>query len=76
MKKLINVKLIDEFFTGHEELKKELIEFFNGDIEKFVLWFKLPNPHLGNVSPVTMIMTDKEKRLREFIKNSLGKNKE
>ena len=39
-------------------------EFFDGDIHKVALWFELPNPHLGNVSPRTMIRGDRYKRRR------------
>src|SRR5262245_56310405 len=29
-------------------------EYFGGDVHKVGLWFELPNPHLGNISPRTM----------------------
>lgn len=45
-------------------------EFFDGDIHKVALWFELPNPHLGNVSPRTMIRGDRYKRLLNFVLES------
>lgn len=45
-------------------------EFFDGDIHKVALWFELPNPHLGNVSPRTMICGDRYKRLLNFVLES------
>ena len=38
-------------------------EFFDGDAHKVGLWFELPSPDLGNVSPLTMIRGDRFKRL-------------
>ncbi|WP_161966124.1 hypothetical protein [Steroidobacter cummioxidans] len=45
-------------------------ELFGGDIHKVALWFELPNPHLGNVSPKTMIRGDRYKRLLNFVLES------
>lgn len=42
-------------------------EFFEGDAHKVALWFELPNPHLGNVSPRTMIRGARYKRLLNFV---------
>jgi hypothetical protein len=42
-------------------------EFFDGDAHKVGLWFELPNPQLGNVSPRTMIRGDRYKRLSNFV---------
>jgi hypothetical protein len=42
-------------------------EFFNGDAVKVGLWFELGNPMLGNVSPRTMIRSDRYKRLLSFV---------
>jgi hypothetical protein len=45
-------------------------EFFDGDINKVALWFELPNPHLGNVAPRTMIRGDRYKHLLNFVLES------
>lgn len=42
-------------------------EYFEGDVHKVGLWFELPNPHLGNVSPRTMIRGNRYKRLLNFV---------
>jgi hypothetical protein len=42
-------------------------EYFEGDVQKVGLWFELPNPHLGNVSPRTMIRGNRYKRLLNFV---------
>jgi hypothetical protein len=42
-------------------------EYFNGDAQKVGLWFELPNPMLGNVSPRTLIRGNRYKRLLNFV---------
>lgn len=42
-------------------------EYFGGDIERTALWFKLPNPMLGDLSPRDMIRYGRYKRLMKFI---------
>ena len=42
-------------------------EYFGGDIEKTALWFKMPNPMLGDLSPRDMIRYGRYKRLMKFI---------
>jgi hypothetical protein len=42
-------------------------EFFNGNPEKVGLWFELPNPMLGNISPRNMIRAGRYKRLLNFV---------
>jgi hypothetical protein len=42
-------------------------EYFDGDANKVGLWFELPNPMLGHVSPVTMIRGNRCKRLLGFV---------
>lgn len=42
-------------------------EFFEGDAHKVGLWFELPNPQLGNISPRTMIRGNRYKRLLNFV---------
>lgn len=50
-------------------------QFFAGDVEKAALWFKLPNPLLGNVSPRDMIRFGRYETLRDFIHTSLAENR-
>jgi hypothetical protein len=42
-------------------------EYFEGDASKVGLWFELPNPMLGNVSPATMIRGKRCRRLLSFV---------
>jgi hypothetical protein len=44
-----------------------IAEFFAGDAEKVGLWFELPNPVLGNISPRQMIRIGRYKRLLNFV---------
>ena len=50
-------------------------QFFAGDLEKTALWFTLPNPLLGNVSPRDMIRYGRYETLRDFIHTSLSENR-
>lgn len=50
-------------------------QFFQGDVEKTELWFRLPNPLLGNVSPRDMIRLGRYEYLRDFIYTSLSENR-
>jgi hypothetical protein len=45
-------------------------DFFNGNTEKTVLWFKTRNPLLGDISPRDMIRLGRFERLRKFIINA------
>lgn len=42
-------------------------EYFNGDESKVSLWFELPNPMLGHVSPAAMIRGNRCRRLLNFV---------
>lgn len=42
-------------------------EFFDGDAAKTALWFRTPNPMLGDVSPRDMIRYGRYKRLQKFV---------
>lgn len=44
------------------------------DAAKAVLWFKVPNPLLGNITPRDMIRFGRYKKLLKFIQNSLDEN--
>jgi len=50
-------------------------EHFRGDGHKTALWFSIPNPILGNVSPRDMIRFGRYKKLLKFIMNSISENK-
>lgn len=48
-------------------------EFFK-DQQKTVLWFKTPNPLLGDITPRDMIRIGRFKKLRQFIQRALSEN--
>lgn len=50
-------------------------KYFNGDTEKTWLWFRTPNPMLGQESPLNMIKVGREKKVMNFIDNALDENK-
>jgi hypothetical protein len=49
--------------------------YFNGDPRKTALWFKMPNPLLGEISPRDMIRIGRYKKLISFVLNSLNENR-
>lgn len=49
-------------------------QFFDGDAAKTALWFKTPNPMLGNISPRDMIRYGRYDRLRRFVVEALDEN--
>lgn len=57
-----------------EELICLVSDFFKGDKKKTRLWFKLPNPSLGNISPHEMILSGRSDRLLKFVRNQLSEN--
>ncbi len=65
------------------ELRERLIEWatainlvagFFEDTEKTVLWFSMPNPLLGGMSPRDMIRVGRFKKLLSFIQTALDEN--
>lgn len=66
-----------------QELKERVIEWavalnlvagFFKDQEKTVLWFFMPNPLLGEMSPRDMIRVGRFKKLIKFIQTALDEN--
>jgi hypothetical protein len=47
-------------------------EFFAGDATKCALWFRTPNPLLGEISPREMIRLGETKKLRGFIMDAIA----
>ena len=61
--------------TEWASLLNLVAQHFNGDVEKTALWFKLPNPLLGNLSPRLMIRAGHYNKLLKFITNAVSENK-
>jgi len=57
-----------------DEIEALLTKFFNGDNAKVWLWLTLPNPLLGNVRPLTMVLLGRSEKLLKHIKNCLEGN--
>lgn len=51
-----------------------LVAQFFKDEQKTVLWFKTPNPLLGDIAPRDMIRIGRFKKLRQFILQALSEN--
>ena len=49
-------------------------EFFEGDATKTALWFRTPNPMLGDLSPRDMIRYGRYKRLQKFVLQAREEN--
>ena len=49
-------------------------EYFKGDAKKTILWFKIKNPALGNISPRDMIRFGRYEKLLKYIQNALAGN--
>lgn len=63
--------------AGDDELAvlcEQVVGYFDGDVAKTALWFRLPNPLLGDVSPCDMIRYGRYARLREFVVEALADN--
>lgn len=52
-----------------------LVASFFKTTEKTIMWFKIPNPLLGNISPRDMIRLGRSKKLMKFIQTALNENK-
>lgn len=51
-----------------------LVAQFFRDEQKTILWFKTPNPLLGDIAPRDMIKIGRFKKLRQFILQALSDN--
>jgi len=51
-----------------------LVAQFFKDPQKTVLWFKTPNPLLGDITPRDMIRIGRFKKLQKFILNAISDN--
>jgi predicted nucleotidyltransferase len=49
-------------------------QYFGGNAQKTALWFKTPNPQLGEISPRDMVRSGRCERLRRFITEALYLN--
>ena len=57
-----------------EQLCEQVVEFFEGDVAKAALWFRLPNLLLGDISPRDMIRYGRYAKLQAFVVEALAEN--
>jgi hypothetical protein len=53
----------------------EVKVYFKNDANLTRLWFKTPNPMLGNISPNDMVKIGNVKKLGQWIRTSIAENK-
>lgn len=68
-------KEVSERITEWANLLNLVAQHFKGDVSKTILWFTLPNPLLGNITPRDMIRLGRYKKLLKFIMNALSENR-
>lgn len=74
-----SVRYDERMPTGLKDFFMELISVLSvvssqleQDKEKTLLWFNMPNPMLGGVSPLQLILIGKHKKLMKFIQRSMS----
>jgi hypothetical protein len=45
-------------------------DYFSGDVAKTALWFKVPNPLLGNLSPRDQIRLGRYRKVLKFVQSA------
>ena len=65
-------KEVEERLLEWAMLLELVAKFFDGDITKTVLWFKLPNPLLGEIRPRDMIRFGRARKLARIVDNALA----
>ena len=49
-------------------------EYFEGNVERTALWFRMPNPMLGGLAPRDMIRRGRYNKLLNFVLEARGEN--
>ncbi len=57
------------------QCKRLVLDFFDSDLERAILWFATPNPLLGDVSPNYMMIVGRADKLLSFIEDQLELNR-
>ncbi len=76
--RLIISRVPDEVMERIREWAQALnlvAQFFEGDHEKTVQWFLMPNPLLGGITPRDMIRIGRFHRLAQFIRVALAESR-
>lgn len=59
---------------GLKKTFKRMLDYFENDYSKTIVWFSLPNPAIGGISPSDMIAIGREDKLCKFINGTLDGN--
>jgi hypothetical protein len=51
---------------------EEVGRFFEGDVRKTALWFRIPNPLLGNIEPRLMIQYGRAQKLLQIVRSEIA----
>ncbi len=65
---------LSEILLQWAVLFNKVAEFFKGDVYKTNLWFNVPNPLLGNITPKDMIRLGRYKKLYSFVSQAIEDN--
>jgi hypothetical protein len=57
-----------------KEIFEKVLNYFEGDYYKTLLWFYSENILLGGVSPTWMVTTNRIKKLKSFVDSQLEGN--
>jgi hypothetical protein len=60
---------------GLKKSFKRVLEYFNGDYEKTLIWFATKNAGLGDTAPLVMISVGRTEKLCQFINAQLDGNR-
>lgn len=58
----------------YEEIMGHVTKYFKGDRNKAVLWFRLPNPHFGDLAPITLVRMGRIEKVAHFVRNAVEAN--
>jgi hypothetical protein len=64
----------DEDKATNQEIMGLVMQYFDGNAERAMLWFQSPNPSLGDLSPHTLISMGRINKLAEFVRNAMAAN--
>lgn len=67
---------LEERLTEWAVLLNLVAQFFQGDSNKTILWFNVPNPLLGDIKPKDMIRFGRSRKLFNFVFNALNENEQ
>ena len=51
---------------------EEVARFFEGDLRKTTLWFRIPNPLLGDLEPRQMIQVGRARKLLQIVRDEIA----